>query len=86
MYIKKTIREFMRGYEEGAFNDTSYETACKAGWYDWFCPVTGLKDRLDRLYPTIREVVQSKKINIDTMFLLFQNCCPGEKDRSMTNL
>jgi hypothetical protein len=71
-----TIREFMREYEGGAFCDESFETAYEAGWRAWFCPVSSLKRRLDKLYPKIKEVVQSEKINIDTMQMLFQNNCP----------
>jgi hypothetical protein len=76
--MKMTIREFMREYEGGAFCDKSFETACKAGWNDWFCPVSSLKRRLDKLYPKIKEIVQSEKINIDTMSVFFHNIYPGE--------
>jgi hypothetical protein len=75
--MKMSIREFIRKYEGGAFNDKSFETMCAAGWYDWFCRDSSLKKRLDKLYPKIVEVIQSKKINIDAMYVLFQNCCPG---------
>jgi hypothetical protein len=75
---RMSIREFMREYKGGSFNDNSLDTIYAAGWYDWFCPEAYLKKRLDKLYPKVRKIVRSKKINIDAMFLLFQNCCPGE--------
>jgi hypothetical protein len=76
--MSTTIREFIRKYEGGAFNDKSFETMRAAGWYDWFCRKSSLKRRLDKLYPKVVEVSRSKKINIDTMYVFFQNCCPGE--------
>jgi hypothetical protein len=51
---------------------------CAAGWYDWFCRKSSLKRRLDKLYPKVRDIAQSSKINLDAMFVFFQNCCPGE--------
>jgi hypothetical protein len=76
--MKMTIREFMWKYEGGFFGDNTFETACEAGWHDWFCPVSKLEKRLDKLYPKIKVIVQSEKINIDTMFVVFENVCPAE--------
>jgi hypothetical protein len=73
-----TIREFIRKYESGSFKDNSLETMCAAGWHDWFCGDSCLKSKLDKLYPKVAAVSQSKKINLDAMCVLFQNCCPGE--------
>jgi hypothetical protein len=75
--MRITIRDFMKEYEEGAFEDKSLETMCKAGWHDWFCDESQLKNRLGKLYPKIKEIVRSKKIDIDAMFVRFENCCPG---------
>jgi hypothetical protein len=73
-----TLREFMDKYEDGCFADKSCKTMCEAGWCDWFCRDSALKGKLDRLYPKVKAAAQSKKINIDTMYVLFQNNCPGE--------
>jgi hypothetical protein len=76
--MSMTIREFIRKYESGGFKDNSLETMRAAGWYDWFCKDSCLKSKLDKLYPKVVAVSQSKKINPDTMYVFFQNCCPGE--------
>jgi hypothetical protein len=34
--------------------------------------------KLDKLYPKVRKIAQSKKINLDATYVFFQNCCPGE--------
>jgi hypothetical protein len=66
----------MREYEGGAFEGKSARPMCEAGWFDYACDVSELKERLDRLYPKVREVAQSKKINTDTMCVLFANGRP----------
>jgi hypothetical protein len=76
--MSMTMREFMREYDAGAFEDKSLKTMSAAGWRDWFCRDSSLKKKLDRLYPKVKKIAQSKKINPDTMCVFFQNCCPGE--------
>jgi hypothetical protein len=74
----KTMREFMQEYEGGVFSDKSFKAMREAGWYDWFCRKSSLGTKLDKLYPKVREIARSTKIDPDTMYVFFQNCRPGE--------
>ncbi|MDR0476174.1 MAG: hypothetical protein LBH43_21215, partial [Treponema sp.] len=74
------VREFIRNYENGKYENPSKKTMIEAGWHDWFCEDEELKPRLDELFPKVKQIAQSPKINIDTMYVLFKNNCPGVGD------
>jgi hypothetical protein len=71
-----TVREFIRRYEDGDFDRNNRDTMIAAGWYDWFCRDTGLKGRLDRLFPKVKLIAGSGKIDTDRNYVFFKNNCP----------
>ena len=77
---KISIRKFIRNYENGKYNDSLFDTMVNAGWYDWFCEGEELKQRLDTLFPKVKQLATSQKINIDTMYVFFKNNCPMKGD------
>lgn len=32
-----TVREWIKNYEAGKYDDPSFNVQCSAGWNDWFC-------------------------------------------------
>jgi hypothetical protein len=72
-----TVREFIRNYENGDYNSDDTDTMIAAGWYDWFCRDTSLKGKLDRLFPKVKLIAGSKKIDQDRSYVFFKNNCPG---------
>ena len=72
-----TVREFIRNYENGMYSSPSMGTMIEAGWYDWFCEDEELKPRLDAMFPKIKEIAVSSKIDVDNMYVFFKNNCPG---------
>ena len=75
-----TVREFIRNYENGRYDNSDKETMIDAGWYDWFCDDEELKPRLDAMFPKIKEIAVSSKIDVDNMYVFFKNNCPGRGD------
>ncbi|MDR0476141.1 MAG: hypothetical protein LBH43_21045, partial [Treponema sp.] len=71
------VREFIRNYENGKYENPSKKTMIEAGWHDWFCEDEEIKPRLDELFPKVKQIAQSPKINMDRMFVFFKNNCPG---------
>ena len=71
-----TLREFICNYENGEYNDTSFEAMVRAGWYDWFCKDTSLKRKLDKLFPKVKQISISAKVDLDKMYVFFKNNCP----------
>jgi hypothetical protein len=74
--MRSTVREFIKNYEIGKYDDSSTDTMINAGWHDWFCGDKALKRKLDKLFPKITQIAHSEKINMDTMFVFFKNNCP----------
>jgi len=72
-----TIREFISNYENGKYNNPDVDTMIEAGWFDWFCEDEELKSRLDEMFPKVKQLANSSKIDIDTMYVFFKNNCPG---------
>jgi len=77
---KLTIRQFIQNYESGKYANSELNTMIAAGWHDWFCEDTELKQKLDAMFPLLKQIVYSQKINIDTMYVFFKNNCPGTGD------
>ena len=74
--MNMTVREFIRHYENGDFNSRDRDTMIAAGWYDWLCRDESLKGRLDRLFPKVRLIAGSGKIDQDRSYVFFKNNCP----------
>jgi len=72
-----TVREFIRNYENGKYDKNDRATMIEAGWYDWFCEDYELKSRLYDMFPKIKQLANSPKIDIDNMYVFFKNNCPG---------
>jgi len=72
-----TVREFIRNYENGRYDNADVDTMIEAGWFDWFCEDEELKPRLDAMFPKVKQLAASLNIDIDTMFVFFKNNCPG---------
>jgi hypothetical protein len=71
-----TIREFLNNYKKGNYNGDDVETQIDAGWHDWFCDESKLRDKTIKLVKYLKSIVRSQRINIDTMYVFFKNNCP----------
>lgn len=54
----------------------NYKTQCAAGWFDIFCKEETLHRRTIALTRRLKSIVNSPKINIDTMYIFFKNNNP----------
>jgi len=75
-----SVREFIRNYEKGSYEDPSTDTMIDAGWYDWFCEDDELKPRLDAMFPIVKQIAASSKIDTNKMYVFFKNNCPVRGD------
>lgn len=55
-----TLREWINNYKNGKYTTKNelkiYDIACKAGWYDWFCPTNELLDKLKKFYDIVSRI------------------------------
>lgn len=71
-----SIRQFIANFDAGKYDSPSVNTQCDAGWYDWFCSSTSLRNKTIKLTKKLKMILKSSKINQDTMYVFFKNNCP----------
>lgn len=71
-----TINTFVGKFLDGQYETNSVKTQISAGWYDWFCQDTSLRNKTRKLGKKVVQLLPSKKINGETMYVFFKNNCP----------
>lgn len=71
-----TLRTWIDEFENDAFIDCSVETQCKAGWYDWFCRDSSLRNKTIKMGKIIRKIKDGGKVDLDNTYVFFKNNCP----------
>jgi len=70
------INNFIKRFDAGEFNSSAIETQCEAGWYDWFCRDTSLRNKTIQLTAKVKQVAKSSKVDCENMYVFFKNNCP----------
>lgn len=73
---QKSLRQQLKEFEDGMYNNTDTIVQIDAGWYDWFCKDKQLARKTQTLYRKVKQIAESSKINLDTMYVFFKNNCP----------
>ena len=42
---KITLRQYVEKFDNGEFDSKSTDVQCDAGWYDWFCKDSSLRNK-----------------------------------------
>ena len=71
-----SLRQWQKNYLDGKYDKNSVKVMCDAGWYDWFCKDSSLKNRLDKMAKIILQLKDSEKIKLDAYNVWFKNNCP----------
>lgn len=69
-----TIREWQDEYRRGMFEDGDFDTQVKAGWYDWFCNDSSLKNKTEKIAKIITGITNDWML--DNFRVWFKNNCP----------
>ena len=72
-----SVREFIERFDNGEFDSSDVDTQIDAGWYDWFCKSSSLRNKTLKLAPIVKRLAKSDKIDIDNMYVWFKNNCPA---------
>lgn len=70
-----SVREWIKRFNNKEFEDPSFNTQCKAGWYDWFCTDKALKNKTKRMGRIIKQI--TNEFILDNCYVFFKNCCPA---------
>lgn len=71
-----SVREWQVAFNNGEFDAADRDTQIDAGWYDWFCKDTSLKNKTKKMGNIVKKVKDGGRINLDTSYVWFKNNCP----------
>lgn len=71
-----SVREWQVAFNNGEFDAADLDTQIDAGWYDWFCKNTSLKNKTKKMGNIVKKVKDGGRINLNTSYVWFKNCCP----------
>jgi hypothetical protein len=72
-----SITKWIENFNIGIYNSKDFDTQCDAGWYDWFCKDTSLRNKTYKLAPKVKQVAEILGKNFsETHYLFFKNNCP----------
>lgn len=71
-----SLRQWQKNFIEGMYEDPSRRVQIEAGWYDWFCKHTSLKNKTKRMGQIVKQVKDGGKVDLDKHYVWFKNNCP----------
>ena len=73
---KLTVRQFVTKFDNGDFDVDSLKAQMDAGWYDWFCKDSALKNKTKTLGKKIKDISKIGIFDIDKTYVYLKNNCP----------
>ncbi len=70
------IRDWQKSFINGEFDLADRITQIKAGWYDWFCRDTSLRNKTIKLGNIIKRIKSGGKADLEKNYVFFKNNCP----------
>lgn len=70
-----TLREWIKNFNEGAYESMDVQTQSEAGWYDWFCRDTSLRNKTRKMGNIIKQIKDGGRVNLDKTYVWFKNNC-----------
>lgn len=70
------ISEWIHKFNRGEFSAPDRATQIDAGWYDWFCKDTSLRNKTYRMGNIIKQIQNTKFL--EECYVFFKNNCPIE--------
>lgn len=71
-----SIKQWIEKFDNGDFNNKDRNVQIEAGWYDWFCDDSELRDRLYNMATIVKQLIRSPKLDLENMNVSFKNNCP----------
>ena len=74
--MENSIREWQVDFVNESFTQNDFDTQCKAGWYDWFCNTSSLRNKTYKMGRIVKQVKDGGKVDLDNWYVWFKNNCP----------
>lgn len=71
-----SIGTWINSFVNGEYASNDRDTQIKAGWYDWFCKDTSLRNKTYRMGSIIKQIKVGGKVDLDNWYVWFKNNCP----------
>lgn len=71
-----TTRQWIDLFVEGEFDGDSVKTQIAAGWYDWFCRDSSLKNKTKKMGQIVKQLKESGRVDLNNTYVWFKNNCP----------
>ena len=69
-----TVRQWIENFNKHQYDSPDIDTQIYAGWYDWFCRPTSLKNKTLKMGRIIKKITNSDIL--DNMYVFFKNNLP----------
>lgn len=73
---RPSLSQWIKNFNDGAYDSSDVKTQIEAGWFDWFCKDQSLRNKTYALSPKVKRIAKSIKVNSDAACVLFKNNCP----------
>ena len=69
---KLSVKKWVKNYIKGKYDKEDRNTQIKAGWFDWCCKETSLKNKTKKIGNIMKKVVNENLVN--NCYIWFENC------------
>lgn len=70
------LRTWIQRFNNNEFESLDVKVQIEAGWYDWFCRDTSLRNKTKKMGNIIKQIKNGGKVNLDESYVWFKNNCP----------
>ena len=70
------LRTWIQRFNNNEFESLAVKVQIEAGWYDWFCRDTSLRNKTKKMGNIIKQIKDGGKVNLDESYVWFKNNCP----------
>lgn len=70
------LRTWIQRFNNNEFESLDVKVQIEAGWYDWFCRDTSLRNKTKKMGNIIKQIKEGGKVNLDKSYVWFKNNCP----------
>lgn len=76
MKERVNLQTWIAAFECGAFDSVDVKTQIVAGWFDWFCADSSLKNKTYKMGKIIQNIRAGGKVDLKNWYVWFKNNCP----------
>lgn len=73
---RMSLKTWIQRFNNNEFESLDVKVQIEAGWYDWFCRDTSLKNKTKKMGNIIKQLKDGGKVDLDKTYVWFKNNCP----------